>query len=156
MPEVQFSAPTAADADELVANMRHQDVTECYAAGHDDLRAVVLDGIRRSVQCWTARVDGRMAAIFGVAPYGTLTSSIGVPWLLGTPEVPKHRRILARHARPYIAGMLAVYPHLLNAVHAENTVAVHWLQRMGFKLGPAFTAPSGATFHTFEMRARNV
>lgn len=150
---VEFTAPTPADVDELVANLRDQDVAELDAAGLADHREVIADGIRRSAFCFACRIDGRMAAIFGVAPFGGLMSPTGVPWLLGTPEVPRHRRILARQARPYILRMLALYPHLINAVHAENTVAVHWLKRMGFTLLPAAPyGPRGAPFHYFEMR----
>jgi hypothetical protein len=153
MPQVTFTQPTPKDVDELVANMRRQDVDECYAAGHTDLHAVVRDGIRRSVRCWTCRTDGHVAAIFGVAPFGGLIGATGVPWLLGTPEVPRHRRTLARVAKPYIAQMLELYPRLLNAVHAKNTVAVHWLRRTGFKLQPAAPCPPhGELFHVFELK----
>ena len=156
MPQVLFSKPTDHDVRELVANMRHQDADECHAAGHDDLHRVVHEGIRASVMCYTARVDGDLAAIFGLVPYAGMLGSTGVPWLLGTPLVPKHRRILARHAQPYIARMLAIYPHLLNVVHARNSVAVHWLERMGFVIRPAEPyGPHGEPFHLFEM-VRNV
>lgn len=150
-PVVEFSRPTPADVDELVANMRAQDVAEVYATGCTDLRAAVEDGIAISVMCWTCRVDGEMAAIFGCAPGGSLLDPCGVPWLLGTDLIPPHRRILARPARHYIAQMLAAFPHLSNAVHAENTVAVRWLRKMGFVLAPAVPAATGAMFHSFMM-----
>jgi hypothetical protein len=136
--------------------MRVQDVAEVRASGRNDLRAVVDEGVRRSVMCYAVRVDGRLAAIFGLAPYGGLLSNIGVPWMLGTPEVPRHRRILARYSKPYIASMLAAYPHLINAVHARNTVAVRWLRHAGFTLHAAQPyGPHGEPFHVFEM-TRNV
>lgn len=154
MAAVTFTQPTADDIDELVANMREQDVAECRAAGHDDLRAIVAEGVHISSMVWTARVDGHLAAIFGCAPYDPQMPGIGVPWLLGTPEIPRHRRILARHAAPYIGRMLAAHPHLLNVVHARNTVATAWLRRMGFALqGAAPHGPHGEPFHAFEMRA---
>lgn len=148
---VEFSRPAPADVTELVAHMRAQDVAEVYATGCTDLRTAVEDGIAISEMCWTARIDGGMAAIFGCAPGGTLLDPCGVPWLLGTDLVPQHRRILARHARHYIAQMLAAFPHLSNAVHAENTVAVRWLRKMGFALAPAAPVVTGAMFHTFTM-----
>lgn len=151
MPQVVFTTPNADDIDELVARMRQQDVDEVRAAGHTDLREVVADGVNRSVLCWTARIDGEVAAIFGVAPAGTLTSAHGVPWLLGTDLIPRHRRILVRHAAAYIERMLALYPRLFNAVHVDNTVAVRWLQHMGFTLHPAVEVETGAMFHPFEM-----
>lgn len=153
MVAVTFTLPNADDIDELVANMREQDIVEVRATGHDDLREVVADGVRISTMVWAARFDGRLACIFGCAPFGTLMSGIGVPWLLGTPEIPKHRRILVRHAAPYIGQMLAFYPHLMNVVHARNTVATAWLRRMGFDLKDAEPyGPHGEPFHVFEMK----
>jgi hypothetical protein len=153
-PAAEFTRPTEADIDELVRCMRPQDVAECHAAGHTDLHAVIRDGVARSTWCHAVRIDGKLLAIFGVAPLGTVLDPRGVPWLLGTPELPRCRRALGRHAPAYIASMLASYPHLLNHVHAENTVAVRWLRRMGFTLHAATPHPvTGAPFQLFEMRA---
>lgn len=152
MAELRFAHPTAEDIDHLAQHMREQDVAEVLAAGHDNLRHVLEHGVQASTWCWSAFVDGELACIFGVAPLGTLLDSRGAPWLLGTDLIPKHRRIFARHARRYIDAMLAAHPQLVNAVHARNTVAVQWLQRMGFHLEPAHPAgPHGEPFHVFTM-----
>lgn len=131
--------------------MRAQDVAEVRAAGHTDMHAVIASSIARSTMCWACYVDGQLAAIFGCAPFGSALDSRGVPWLLGTDLIPKHRRTLMRHARRYIARMLAAYPALINTVHAENTVAVEWLRHMGFHLEPAAPIHTGAMFHVFTM-----
>lgn len=151
---VEFRPPTDIDAILLACNMRAQDVAEVRAAGHTDLPPVIEDGIKRSAMCWSAYVDGELACIFGCAPAGTLLNPIGIPWLLGTDVMQKHRRIFVRQARPYIAQMLAAYPTLMNAVHAENTVAVRWLRSVGFKLAPAAPIHTGAMFHVFTMTRR--
>ena len=151
MPQVVFTNPTPANARTLAANMRQQDVDEVHAAGHADLLAVIEEGIRRSTMRWACHVDGELAAIFGCAPMGTLLDPRGCPWLLGTDLIPRHRRIFVRESRPYIAAMLAAYPSLTNAVHAENTVAVAWLRKMGFHLEPAAPIRTGAMFHVFTM-----
>lgn len=148
---VEFRPPSPADVQHLAANMRQQDVDEVLAAGHTDLRAVIEDGIKRSPMCWAAFVDGELACIFGCAPLGTLLNPVGVPWLLGTDVIQRHRRIFVRQSRPYIARMLASFTHLINAVHAENTVAVRWLRSVGFTLAPAAPIHTGAMFHTFTM-----
>lgn len=154
MPQVEFAAPTDDDVTALVQGMRTQDVDECRAAGCPDLQRVVVSGIARSTMCWAAWVDGEIAAIFGCAPLGGALDPRGAPWLLGTDLVPKHRRILARYTRPYIARMLAAYPHLINAVHEHNTVSVAWLKHMGFELQPvAPYGPLAEPFRIFEMRA---
>lgn len=152
MPVVEMRQPTPEDIDELAANLRDQDVAECHAGGHYDLRAVIADGVRRSTHCWAATIDGKLAAIVGVAPMGSMLDSRGVPWLLGTPLIPKHRRILTKVSRAYIPVMLAAYPHLANTVHADNTVAVTWLKHMGFTVHDALPlGPRGELFHPFEM-----
>jgi hypothetical protein len=105
------------------------------------------------VLCWSGFVDGELAAILGVAPINMLTG-IGSPWMLGTPVLDRHQRVLVRSTPEYIGRMLKAFPHLVNFVHAQNTTSVRWLRRLGFSLDEA--APFGALgepFHRFEMRA---
>ena len=147
-PAVETRPPTVGDISALVAGMRQQDVDEVRAAGFAPDEAVCCS-IADSDWSLTALVDGQVACIFGVAPH----PAGGVPWMLGTDLVPRHRRALARLAPAYIHLMLQDYPLLLNRVHAKNQAAVAWLQRLGFILHPAQPhGPQGEPFHTFEMR----
>lgn len=144
--------PTPEHLDYLAAHLRVQDRAELAAAGWDDVRQVLAQSVRVSRWSRVALLDGVPAAVFGCAEYGSLLAPAGVPWLLGTDAVARHGRVLQREARHYIAAMLQEYPRLFNAVHAENTVAVRWLKRLGFTLQPAVPAPPhGAPFHVFEM-----
>lgn len=154
MAEIVFRAPTPADITEVSENMRAADLAEIAAAGSPGPRQSAEQGVRRSVLCWTATVDGRVACILGVAPLRGLLDDMGVPWLLGTDLTEKHARALIRRSPAYIAQMLRAYPHLLNFVHARNTSSVRWLRRAGFTLQPAAPyGPHGELFHFFEMRA---
>lgn len=156
-PVVEVAAPTAAHVAELVANLRQQDIDELRALGHEDLAAPIHEGVARSTWCHTLLIDGQVAAIFGVAPLGTLLDARGVPWLLGTDLIWPNRRALARLARRYILAMLRDHPHLTNIVHAKNTHATRWLRRAGFTLAePQALGPHGEMFHLFEMRAHRV
>lgn len=153
-PVVETRPPTTGDIERLVERMRPQDLAECLASGHTDLRAVLRDAVATSTWAVAVDVDRELACIFGLAPIGTLVDGRAAPWLLGTDLVPKHRRTLARLAPRYISFMLQTHPHLLNFVHARNTVAVGWLKHMGFSLSPAQPHPvTGEPFHLFEMRA---
>ena len=153
-PAAEVRAPRDGDVEALVAGMRPQDVAELQAVGRPDLDVVVRESIAQSTLCWTATVDGEVAAILGVTRHGTVLAPIGVPWMLGTDLVRRHRRCLARLTPQYIDRMLQVAPLLLNYVHARNTVAVQWLKRTGFHLYPAAPhGPFGEPFHLFEMRA---
>jgi len=155
-PAVDIHAgASAAEIAELAAHLRPQDRAECIAGGCSDVHAAISEGVAHSLLSWTARVDGRVACIFGVRPV-TFLGREGVPWMLGTPLVAQHARAFIKNSRPYIAQMLRAYPHLMNYVHAPNHQAIGWLKRMGFVLGPAVMAPTGELFHPFEMRAPHV
>lgn len=141
------------DAAILCANLRPADRDECDAYGHADLGASLEANIRRSVLCWTGLVDGRLAAVIGVTPLNLL-AGVGSPWMLGTPVLDRHHRILVRRTPDYIASMLQVFPHLVNFVHARNLTSVRWLARLGFTVHPPVPyGPCGELFHPFEMRA---
>lgn len=154
MVDVVVRAARAGDAAYLAAHMRDQDVAELHAVGERNLLRGVQESIDASTLCWTTEVDSVVATIGGVVPLAGFLGDIGAPWMLGTPAVPRNRRALMRLAPAYIARMQALYPHLVNFVHAENSVAVQWLQRVGFTLQPAVPhGPLGALFHRFDLRA---
>jgi hypothetical protein len=151
--EVSIQPTAPGDAALLIAHLRAADQAECQAYGRDDIAAGIEASVRRSVLCWSGWVDGELAAILGVAPVNVLTG-IGSPWMLGTPVLDRHQRVLVRSTPEYIARMLKAFPHLVNFVHAKNTTSVRWLRRLGFTLHEA--VPYGALgepFHPFEMRA---
>jgi hypothetical protein len=151
-PAVEVRAPTPEDLAWLAEHLRDQDLAELQAAGWDDPHQALIASVARSKQTFLAVADGLPAALFGCAEYGSLLAPVGVPWMLGTDAVARHRRVLQRWARRYIEAMLQEYPRLFNAVHAENTVSVRWLQALGFTLHPATPAPPhGAPFRVFEM-----
>lgn len=151
MAEIVIRPAETGDAALLAANLRACDREELQAVGYWDALAPIADSVRTSDLCWTALADGELACIIGVAP---LDERTGAPWMLGTPLLDAHARVLVRKTPEYIARMLGAFPHLLNFVHAENTTSVHWLRRLGFTLHAA--TPYGARgemFHQFEMRA---
>lgn len=151
-PAVELHRPTAEHLDHLAQHLRAQDIAEIHAGGRHDVRAALEQSVAVSRWAWVVTVDGEVACVFGLAERGSLIAPIGVPWMLGTELVSRHRRVLQRTAPRYIEAMLQEYPRLYNAVHAENTVAVRWLKRLGFTLHPATAAPAtGAPFHLFEM-----
>jgi hypothetical protein len=141
------------DVADLIANLRPQDLAECWAYGRPDIAPGIESSVKRSMLCWTAYIDGELAAIMGCAPVSVI-SGIGSPWMLGTPVLDRHSRVLVRETPEYIAKMLNAFPHLVNFVHSKNTTSVRWLRRLGFTLHEAvpYGAP-GELFHPFEMRA---
>jgi hypothetical protein len=140
----------------LTEHMREADRAELHAVGHDDLGLVVERSIANSIMCWSAFADGKLGCIIGVSPL-SMVSGIGSPWMLGTPVLDAHSRILVRKTPEYIARMLNAFPHLMNFVHAKNITSVRWLRRVGFTLRDAVPyGPLGEPFHLFEMKATDV
>ena len=153
MADVLIRLTEPGDAAQLIANLRPADLAECRAYGRPDIAAGIEASVRRSALCWTGLIDGELAAILGVAPLNMLTG-MGSPWMLGTPVLDRHQRVLVQQTPEYIARMLKAFPHLVNFVHAKNTTSVRWLRRLGFTLHAAQPyGPLGEPFHLFEMRA---
>lgn len=153
MAEVVIRPTAPGDVEHLIANLRPADLAECQAYGRPDLGQGIASSARRSLLCWSGFVDGELAAILGCAPINMMTG-IGSPWMLGTPVLDAHSRVLVRETPEYIGRMLNAFPHLVNFVHAKNTTSVRWLRRLGFTLHEAvpYGAP-GELFYPFEMRA---
>jgi hypothetical protein len=151
--EIAIRLTQPGDAELLAANMRESDRAELHAVGHTDLERVVRSSVSRSLLCWSAFADDELCCIIGVSPLSILTG-MGSPWMLGTPVLDRHSRVLVRRTPEYIGRMLNAFPHLVNFVHAHNHTSVRWLRRLGFTLHEA--RPYGALgepFHFFEMRA---
>lgn len=154
-PVVEIRPVEPGDIEWFAVNLRPQDVAEGHASGYSDLAQGLRMSIERAVFARVALIDGERVAIGGCGEWSQSTLVVnGVPWLVGTPGLTRHGRVLQREARRYIAAMLEHYPRLINLVHADNRVAIRWLQRMGFVVH-AQTVPYGphdAPFHFFEMR----
>lgn len=149
---VEIRGPESDDLAHIASHLRDQDLAELAAAGWDDPAVAIRESVKRSQWTQVGLVDGEPVCVFGCAVYGSLLTPVGTPWLLGTDGLVAHRRVLHRWARRYIAAMLAEYPRLVNAVHAENTVSVRWLKALGFTVHPATPVPPhGAMFHVFEV-----
>lgn len=153
MADVVIRPTEPGDVAILIDNLRPSDLAECKAYGRPDIAAGIESSARRSVLCWSGFVDDELAAIIGVAPIN-MVCGVGSPWMLGTPVLDRHHRILVRRTPEYIAKMLTAFPHLVNFVHAQNTTSVRWLRRLGFVVAsPQPFGARGELFHRFDMRA---
>lgn len=150
---IEYREAKLADVVSVVERLRAEDRFEVEASSGKDARTAVLLSLEHSKRTTVATVNGRPECIFGL---GELTHKIGVPWMLGTDEVPRHARALLIDAKRTVAKMHEAYPYLTNFVHAENTHSILWLKRLGFEFLPA--APHGAHQQLFLqfVRQRNV
>ena len=147
---VEIRPAVPADGLALAANLRDQDRAEIAAYGWvHDVEAEMVANIQRSALCWTAEDEGRLVAVFGVAPMDG-HPRWGSPWMLGTPLLAQHSRVLVRVCPGYIERMQVDFPYLFNYVHAGNTRSIGWLKRLGFTVEPATRyGTAGAMFHPF-------
>jgi hypothetical protein len=154
MAHIEFVSPATEHVAELARTMRQADRDEIAACGVPDPAEAIQVSLDRATWAYCALVDGEVAAIFGIAPYGSLVGDLGVPWLLGSDLLPRHRKAFLRLAPHYVELMRMVHPKLLNIVDSRNAMAVRWLRHAGFTVHPAnYVAPTGVLFHVFEMGA---
>lgn len=146
---IEFVPASPAHVGTIAARMRPIDRLECEIMGHTPKQALRL-GLRNSTVCYTAKVDGRPEAMFGVAAT-SVVSGEGSPWLLLTEAGGRQAKALLRAGRSYSDLLQCVFPVLSNYVHADNHAAIRWLQRLGYGIGPVISR-NGHPMRVFERR----
>lgn len=91
--------------------------------------------------------------IYGVAS-GSLLSTVGHPWMIGTRDIHKYAREFLRWDKTVVEAMLMHFSKLENYVEESNVRAVGWLKRLGFKFDePRPMGAFGKPFMRFYMEA---
>lgn len=149
MVDVEIRKAVPEDAPLLAYNLRAADVGEMAAYGYPDPLPPVARSAERSMLCWSAFVDGEMAAMLGVGPVSMLRG-IGAPWMMGTPLLDRHIREMIKRTPEYLGRMEELFPVLTNWVYAGNRSSKRWLRAVGFDIGPAHPmGPRGQMFQQF-------
>jgi hypothetical protein len=118
-----------------IANrMRAIDKLECTMFGRTPKQALRLS-IMSAALAWTVKIDGRAEAMMGAACVSSI-EGIGSPWLLMTDVAVRHPRALVELGRDYTDTMQHRFARLENRVHGDNFVAIRWLSRLGYTIGP--------------------
>lgn len=132
----------------VIANrMRASDVEEAAAFGHSPKQALRL-GLMASSEAWTARIDGRPEAMFGLVTVSAL-DGLARPWFLGTDAVFDHGREMLRTGRMITARWLDSNRRMENLVSATNDRAIRLLGRWGFVIGDETMTIGGVPFLKF-------
>lgn len=131
----------------IANNMRDIDRRECEAMGRTSKQALRA-GIARSIRCWTALVDGRPEAMFGVVVESAL-GGVAVPWFLGTDEVYRHGRELLMWGPGIIERLHDSRMTLRNLVSSENRRAIRLLEKWGFEVSADEQEIRGIMFRAF-------
>lgn len=132
----------------VARRMRGIDARECAAFGHTP-KAALREAILNSAVAWTAFVDDRPEAIFGVVVNSALTGA-GAPWFLGTDVVWRHARALLTMGPAIISRLHDSSERLSGYVSCENAAAIRMLRRWGFDLDDDRLRIGGVPFYRFE------
>lgn len=133
----------------IARRMRAIDALECEAGGRTPKQAL-RDGCLFSDKAWTALVDGRPEAMFGVLTISAV-EGLGSPWMLGTDVVLRHARALLLHGPHYVDAMRDSIPRLRNLVSCDNGPAIRLLRKLGFTVGDVKVMRGNMPFYQFEM-----
>lgn len=146
---LSFRKARLADAPDLAPRLRSMDMRELRAACPEgDVVDLLSNDIAKSDFSWAAAVNGECHALFGVAPFPG-RAEVGVPWFLSSELAVQFRREWLGLAPQYLSAMHRLYPTLTNGVHQENSIAIRWLKRMGFKFTNAPLSIRGEPFLMF-------
>lgn len=128
---VNIVPSVAGDVFELQDNLRAEDIQECQAAGLTPLKAL-SDAYVLSELCYSAKVNGKTEAMFGVSSFKQ-PKGYGAVWYLGSDESFRHPIALVKGGRQYIEEWLKKFKVLYNRVDARNLKHIEWLKCVGFK-----------------------
>ena len=131
----------------IATRMRVADRVECAALGHSPKQALRA-GLASSSPAWTALVDGRAEAMFGLVVTSALGGE-GRPWMLGSDAIYAHPRAMLRRGPRFLAAMFRSAPRLSNLVAADNVRAIRLLRRWGFTLDKETTMIGNIAFRLF-------
>jgi len=156
MVETKVVRATLDHAIDLAPRMRLADRREIWASGKSGPHRALIRSMRRTRLSWCGMADGVPVCLFGVMPAACL-GSVGVPWLLGSDDLPRHATAFLRGSREYVNAIRSDFDLLTNFVDSRNALSIRWLRWLGFDILPA--EPYGAfrlPFHRFEMRSGHV
>ena len=136
---------------ELAANMRPEDIAECWAAQHLEPFEAIRMSCAYTDHPKTGLVDGKVICIWGVGK-STRLSEVGIPWMLTSHLVDSHIVPFLRGSKRALVEMKKEASSFRNMVDARNTRAIIWLNWLGFKIeAPEHYGPDNMLFFPFTM-----
>lgn len=130
---------TKADIKSIAACARQADIDEMQACAGATVEEALELGLRLSLRAWVIEADGKPLAVVGDTLHAIGT---GIPWMVTTNHIRRHRGVFLRSSRAVLHDMLQRHGRLFNYVDERNTDAIRWLQWLGFTVGDA--VPYGA------------
>ena len=135
----------------VAGHLRKSDAREAYRATGKVAGCAVLQTWSRSKRKWIIFKNAKPIGLFGVDDGG---EGLGIPWMVGTPEMADIGLFIGKNSAKYIAKMKEGFVALVNYVDIENTVSIAWLKWCGAKIYPPEPyGPQGYLFYPFELEA---
>lgn len=148
---VSFAPVGPGDIEHVAANIREADRIEVYESSRREVLQALTQSTERSERTAVVQWDGEPVAVFGVGRL-SLTSDVGVPWMLGTDVLTKNAKHLLPYAPPMVSKMMQGHGVLRNLVHDDNKASIRWLRSMGFRMSEPIAAGwRGGMFRVFEL-----
>lgn len=142
--------------DAIVSDVRQADIDELEASSGSTPEQALERGIKGSSWAVTVLYNGKPVAIAGLIVVNLLCG-FGSPWMVATHAVEENPRPFLRLSRQYVAKMADQCPLLINFVDDRNSVAIRYLEWLGFSMAnPQPFGKSGLPFRRFEMRSQHV
>lgn len=150
MVEIKVKIATREDCFEVGRRLRADDYIELrYMHGSESDPGWVLELCRLSVprETFCLSFDGHRAAIFGCPES---QPGIGVPWLMGTDDLPRFRFTFHSLAKKAVVYWQGNFNYLSNLVWKDSG-SVRWLKSLGFEVEEevSFETDSGGKFVRF-------
>lgn len=121
---------TWSDAIALAARLRPADVQELAAASGMAPTAALEAGVKSSVYCRAALLDGVVFSIFGVVS----KREFGAAWMLASDQIAQSPRLIVNESSHWIRQLHRFHDVLANVVDERNTLHVRWLKWCGFSV----------------------
>lgn len=148
----QIKALSDNDISYFVEKMRPADKREIESITTASIEEELKDSIESSSKCFVGIGEQQEPIVL----YGVVESDYGgMIWCVGTNYFEEYKKPFVRESRRIIAGWLARYKRLYNAVAAFNTPAIRWLKSLGAEFSLSFnTEVNNEKFYFFEIKER--
>lgn len=152
---VKFVHVTPSAVQHIADNMRQADVDEVMAShGHTAHEAMTFS-IRASQLVSVVEIYDEPSCVVGLTAGKSTITRVGSPWMLGTDNITKHRKIFVKSSPVVIEDMLHECNLLSNYVHVKNHASIRWLKGLGFTIeSPVEYGINEELFHPFYLRKK--
>jgi hypothetical protein len=145
---------TEEDAAYIGARLRRADWEELWAATGESPRMTTIRSFEISDESWVLDCGGAPLAIWGIGT--SYANNCGVPWMVGTNHMEKHKRDIMGISRVMLDYYHTRHHVLINFTDARHTDSHRYLKWLGFEFLPAVPhGHAGLPFHQF-MRVADV